>query len=345
MPAALGAWAQRLGPLDVKISLAFAALPAGELAETRIDALDASGAPIAGTITLDPTAAGVGWFVDATPADNSEFGVALSSTQLHADGSSPAAGKYDLLTVLTHEIGHLLGFDISAPGYAAHVETVAGSVMFAAQGLSIALAGSANPNHLDPIAYPDDLMDPALAASTRRLPSVLDAAIVAAVRQAPTSASAAAPSLAIAPLLALTPYAWTTHGDVQINATALTLAESAGNLAGARQTFTLPPGAQTLTFTLQSANFVGNGPGAPDDAFELALLGADGKPVGGVAGLSNTVAFFNLQGSGTIYYGDGVTVSGRTASGQSGALPSTIVVTKDVSMLPAGTSLTLYLDL
>src|SRR5262249_24346762 len=46
--------------------------------------------------------AGYGWFIDATPADDSEF---------PATPESPAYGKVDLLTVVVHEIGHALGFE------------------------------------------------------------------------------------------------------------------------------------------------------------------------------------------------------------------------------------------
>ena len=42
-------------------------------------------------IWLDVNAAGHGWFVDPTPADDSEFGATLAD--------SPAAGRADLLTV------------------------------------------------------------------------------------------------------------------------------------------------------------------------------------------------------------------------------------------------------
>jgi hypothetical protein len=56
----------------------------------------------AGTIWLDRDAAGHGWFVDATPADDSEF---------PAGPGSPALGRVDLLTVLAHEFGHALGLE------------------------------------------------------------------------------------------------------------------------------------------------------------------------------------------------------------------------------------------
>jgi Ca2+-binding RTX toxin-like protein len=56
------------------------------------------------TILIDADAAGYGWFVDDTPEDDVEF----------ADGSSDAAGKMDLLTVVMHEIGHVLGYDDAA---------------------------------------------------------------------------------------------------------------------------------------------------------------------------------------------------------------------------------------
>jgi hypothetical protein len=49
------------------------------------------------TVWVDATAAGYGWFVDTTPYDNAEF-----------DGAAPAG--VDLLTVVLHEIGHILGY-------------------------------------------------------------------------------------------------------------------------------------------------------------------------------------------------------------------------------------------
>jgi hypothetical protein len=60
-----------------------------------------------GVIWLDDNAAGWGWFADATPGEDSEFTTA---------GDQGEEGRMDLLTVLEHEIGHLLGHDHEADG-------------------------------------------------------------------------------------------------------------------------------------------------------------------------------------------------------------------------------------
>jgi hypothetical protein len=70
----------------------------------RID--DLTGSDLAwarqGVITLDRTADGYGWFIDPTPGGDSEFGPDAVN--------SPAHGHVDLLSVISHEMGHLLGY-------------------------------------------------------------------------------------------------------------------------------------------------------------------------------------------------------------------------------------------
>jgi membrane-associated phospholipid phosphatase len=59
------------------------------------------------TIWLDDNAAGWGWYVDQTPRDDSEF---------TTPGNQGEQGRMDLLTVLEHEVGHLLGREHEADG-------------------------------------------------------------------------------------------------------------------------------------------------------------------------------------------------------------------------------------
>ena len=73
------------------------------------------GAAFPGVIVLDADAAGHGWFVDPTPQESSEFANRSGQCRL-ADTDSPAQGRIDLLTVMAHELGHVLGLDDSNAG-------------------------------------------------------------------------------------------------------------------------------------------------------------------------------------------------------------------------------------
>jgi ELWxxDGT repeat protein len=56
-------------------------------------------------VTIDDNAAGFGWFVDTTPRDDQEFTKAISKSERVAPGMT----RMDLLTVVMHEMGHILG--------------------------------------------------------------------------------------------------------------------------------------------------------------------------------------------------------------------------------------------
>src|SRR5262249_28259923 len=59
-------------------------------------------------IRLDDDGGGLGWFLDATPLVDEEFSQQLAPTEWLAT-QGRAAGHYDLLTVVMHELGHILG--------------------------------------------------------------------------------------------------------------------------------------------------------------------------------------------------------------------------------------------
>jgi uncharacterized repeat protein (TIGR01451 family) len=60
-------------------------------------------------VQIDIDAAGYGWFVDATPWDDSEFVPSRGRHELTAAVDGAAARRVDLLTAVMHEWGHLLG--------------------------------------------------------------------------------------------------------------------------------------------------------------------------------------------------------------------------------------------
>jgi streptogramin lyase len=115
LPAALAAW-QRAGlnAAGVKLleqaTVQVVSLPNGFLALTA-----------GSQIRIDATAQGQGWFVDATPAANEEFQLPGALPALAASPGGPAADRIDLLTVLIHEMGHMLGIgetdEVLLPGH------------------------------------------------------------------------------------------------------------------------------------------------------------------------------------------------------------------------------------
>jgi RHS repeat-associated protein len=333
---------------SLQIAVRFEDLSGSELGEAQIDAVSPGGLPTVGTIVLSSNAAGVGWFVDSTPQETSEFGTQLGPDAFRATGDSPAAGKYDLLTVLLHEEGHLLGFNSEVPGFAAHIGTVAGSQMFIGPDFSALLTPAPDDDHLDGNAFPNDLMNATLSLGVRRLPSPLDVQILDTVRGDASAfgASGMLPGITANGTLdavgavfdlwssggpdgihngdfAVTDktspaFAWTARGNVAVGTSGATLTENPNVFSGLTQTFTVPDGATALRFTV-SGNFNPNGQGPPD-AFEAALLNptSGASLVGAATGLTQTDAFFNLQTSGKAFFGPQTTVIGLSASGKKG---------------------------
>jgi hypothetical protein len=105
-------------------------LPTGQLAEATLTGFDASGRPNSGTLTLDLDGNGLGWFIDSTPWENSEFNLALTDSAFKATPGSASYGRYDLLTTILHEMGHLAGMISGNPNFDQYVETINGSPVF-----------------------------------------------------------------------------------------------------------------------------------------------------------------------------------------------------------------------
>jgi hypothetical protein len=84
---------------DPTFNLTFqiADLPTGQLAEAQITNYDSLGRPNGGTILIDTDANGIGWFIDPTPWENTEFTTTLTDTAYRAT-TGDAFDKYDLLT-------------------------------------------------------------------------------------------------------------------------------------------------------------------------------------------------------------------------------------------------------
>src|SRR3954447_8728173 len=142
-------------------------------------------------------------------------------------------------------------------------------------------------------------------------------------------------------------YGWITRGNASIAGGVGILAEGTAVESEFSQTFSILPGTTTLRFTIVASNLVSNGAANPPDAFEAALLDAATLMplVGPPTGLSNTDAFLNIQQTGEVFYAPAVTVPGAGPSGTIAALNVPLVVSVDVSSVPANTQATLFFDL
>jgi hypothetical protein len=91
----------------------FTDLPGASLGQTTGD-----------KITLDVNAAGHTWFIDYTPYLNEEWLATSNPYEWKAKPGSEAEGKMDLLSVLLHEYGHVLGIEHSADQHDAMAATL-----------------------------------------------------------------------------------------------------------------------------------------------------------------------------------------------------------------------------
>ena len=106
--AAIARWAEaglsaKTSPSFSRLSFDIADLPDGQLATAT-----------SSKITLDETAAGYGWFFDATPSDDNEFDVPVLNKELQTTEHKRSQRRVDLLTVLMRQLGSQVSFGKSA---------------------------------------------------------------------------------------------------------------------------------------------------------------------------------------------------------------------------------------
>ncbi|MDM9385690.1 PKD domain-containing protein [Chlorogloeopsis sp. ULAP01] len=354
-------WSTLFDP-TFNINFSFTDLPTGQLAEAQITNYDSLGRPNGGTILIDHNANGIGWFIDRTPWENGEFTSSLTDTAFRAT-TGDAVGKYDLLTTILHEMGHLAGIIAGNPSFDRYVQSINGTKTFIGDNFTATLTPDGS--HLDSKVHPYDLMNNTLAPGVRKLPSWLNLQMVNAIRsleggsgtggqwgntlQAPLTAILLADitngnfnqEIPTAP-----DFGWSTRGAATILNSQAVLTEESRFNSNFTQTFIIPQEAKYLQFTIVDSH-LGTSSLAPGDAFEVALLDARSHTplVGTATGLTQTDSLFNLQHSGNSYFSDKVKIAGANTSGDKIALNTPRTVTVDISSVAPGTVATLYFDL
>jgi hypothetical protein len=278
--AAEGYWFAAGAPQDAFASVRFAidTLPQGM-----------AGATSGNTVLLSSDAAGWGWQTDAGPASGAWYlPTSTPNVSVAADGT-PAAGRVDLLTVLVHELGHVLGladdnspFDAEAGLLAPGTRRIPGAADVAA----LAAAAGAAPAPASVVVIPGSASG-----------ATIDLAAVAAGVQY---------EMVIAPTLTDGGFdagldAWTAAGNVSVGADhAAVLANDRAADAQLSQVFELHDGDRYLAFTVDAHGLQANDGSAPPDAFEVALDDAGtGAALAGTDGLSESDALLNIQSDGT----------------------------------------------
>ena len=308
-------WTSLLNPTNpLNINLQIKDLPTGQLAEAVVTKFDPQGRPNGGTIIIDTDANGIGWYIDPTPFDHSEFTQPLTDTTFRATTTSPAAGKYDLLTTILHEMGHIAGIISGHNSFDRHIQTINNSPTFIGNNFTATLTPDGS--HLDSKYHPHDLMNNTLTPGVRKLPSELNLLLLNTIRSgaAGTGNNYLQAPLTSAPLIGIlngtfdTNENWTTRGAATIINQQAVLTEDSLLNSKFSQSFTIPQDTKYLQFTLRNITLGNSTTTAPGDAFEVALLNAFTKSsLTDTIDLTHTDAFLNIQHDGTIYFGDNLT--------------------------------------
>jgi VCBS repeat-containing protein len=312
----------------------------------------AVGQAVGNTITLDTNASGYNWFIDTTPSQNEEFLPTSNPNEWVAKAGSAAAGKMDMLSVLLHEYGHALGINHSADPNDYMGTTLTAGVrrlpsaeeMVLMQGLVAEAKASLTPTLSQgergqtPTPFPTLPLGTSfigflgLLRSNRYGGLNIAADPSTLVTQYDWAANA---TLVNGSLNAAD--GWSTQGSVNIGNGVAVMNEVSSSQTRLSQVFLLNPTDRFLSFTL-SGTALDDLTGAPDDAFEVALLDANsGTSLLGGTGLTRTDSVLNLQADGTQRFADCVTCINNTDGSRTYRV--------DLAGVPAGVAANLSFDL
>jgi hypothetical protein len=163
-------------PLTVHVSFSKEALAGDLLGVSSKFNEGPNGLPLGGRVQIDNRAGSViGWFVDPTPALNEEFLPGFTPYHRRGRLGTPAGENYDLLTVLNHELAHVLGFSVSYSRFQSHVSDADyGLREYHGSGVSAVLTPVYEGTHLNDAVHPYDLLDTFRSRGERVFPSDLD---------------------------------------------------------------------------------------------------------------------------------------------------------------------------